>query len=139
MRDVEKLKLSPEDLGRGYREDEISFVMRAHQIGLSAAELVNGAEKVREFMSPPSVRPEWAQVSVMADVADERDRARDTAVRLEQELAEAERNLTEQNNDLVKGTLLAVRRQVEHTLTEAGQLAISRAVDRVASNLGVSL
>lgn len=69
----------------------------------------------------------------------ERDRARETAVRLEQELAEAERKLDAQNNDLVKGVLLEVRRQGEHTLTEAGRVAIARAVERSAHNFRVTL
>lgn len=138
---MEKIERSPEVMARAYREDDLMYVFRAFQSGISVDDLLEGAEKMRAFMESTSAgeRPEWAQVSAMVDTIDERDRARDTAVRLEQELAEAEKRLNERNDNLVKGVLLELTRQGNHTLTEAGRIAIKRAVSNAAEKFGVTL
>lgn len=93
---------------------------------------------MRELSASSKVK-DWADTAQVAEILAERDRARDTAVRLEQELAEKETELAAQNDDLVKGVLMAVRRHADHTLTEAGQIAIRRAVEHVARDCGVTL
>lgn len=97
---------------RGYREDEITMTMRAYAVGVTVDTLVADAEKLRGFMNSTALpqRPDWADVAQFADITAERDRARATAVRLEQELAEKERELDETRQHLIKGVLLEVQR-----------------------------
>lgn len=96
------------------------------------------SELMRE-LSAQTEEKDWADTTQFAEILAERDRARDTAVRLEQALAAAEQQLEAKNDDLVKGVLLEIRRHSTHTLTEAGRLSISRAVERAAGKFGVTL
>lgn len=87
----------------------------------------------------PSGRPEWADVMTATDLAAERDRARETAVRLEQELAEKQRELDEARVHLVKGVLMEVRRIGGNAVTDAGRDAIRYSTYRAAERFGVTL
>lgn len=126
---------------RGYREDDMSWVFRARKEGLSVDELLADAVKVRAFMDSTGGgdEPDWSHVSAMADVLAERDEAQAEVGRLGALLAENVRDLDEARANLTAGVLMAVRRQAEHTLTEAGQIAIRRAVAVVAGQFGVAL
>lgn len=126
---------------RGYREDDMGWVFRARREGLSVDELLADAVKVRAFMDSTGGGgdPDWSHVSAMADVLVERDEALTEVSRLGALLAENVRDLDEARANLTAGVLMAVRRQAEHTLTEAGQIAIRRAVAVVAGQFGVAL
>lgn len=126
---------------RGYREDEMGWVFRARREGLSVDELLADAVKVRAFMDSTVGGDvlDWSHVSAMADVLAERDEAQAEVGRLGALLAENVRDLDEARANLTAGVLMAVRRQAEHTLTEAGQIAIRRAVSVVAGQFGVAL
>lgn len=137
---METIQVPAQALMRGNREDDLMFVFRAHQHGIAVDDLVSEAEKIRAFMesAPAEGRPEWSTVSTFADLLDERDRARATAVRLEQELAEAERKLAEENDDLVKGVLLEVRR-LGGRKNGPEWSAICDVVNRSAEHFGVQI
>ncbi|KKI16397.1 MULTISPECIES: hypothetical protein [unclassified Leucobacter] len=130
---MEQPQTTKYDAQRGYREDELATVMRAHQSGITAEELVAGAERVRTFMEQKG-RPDWADVAQFADITAERDRARATAVRLEQEVAahDGAQELA------MKGALL----QVLHEATNFGKqdlAAVRTAVGDAAKKFGITL
>ena len=122
---------------RGLREDEIAIALRAHAAGVEVETLVADAEKLRAFMETPerAARPDWADVAQFADITAERDRARDTAARLEQELAEKERELDETRQHLIKGTLQHALALARTDTTRSG----IRVVQLTAEKFGVEL
>lgn len=80
-------------------------------------------------------RPDWADVAQFADITAERDRARDTAVRLEQELEAKARELDETRQHLIKGVLLEVLR-AGHAEPERSGVWVAR---YAATKFGVEL
>lgn len=102
---------------------------------MEAASREAGTLTERALASNRTMLPDEAQA--FADIAAERDRARNTAVRLEQELAEKERELDETRQNMIKGVLLEVRRW-QSDLTGA-DLTVRAATNAAAQKFGVTL
>lgn len=100
---------------------------------MEAASREAGTLAERALASSRTMPPD--EVQAFSDIAGERDRARDTAVRIEQELAEKERELEETRNHMIRGVLLEVQRT--YCLDpERSAIFISQAV---AEKFGVAL
>ncbi|PRI11910.1 hypothetical protein B4915_02200 [Leucobacter massiliensis] len=84
---------------------------------------------------PPQERPDWADVAQFADISAECERARATAVRLEQELAEKQRELDDARANLVKGALMSVLMQSRMAPGQSATWCVRQAGEK----LGVTL
>lgn len=129
-------------------EDALAWTMRIRAAGLTVQEVIAESGDVAAFLTKREQRPEWSEVAQFADIITERDRARETAVRLEQELAESERKRIEdatklaayemEADNLVKGVLMEVRRAGSQKPAPEWA-AVCDVVARSAEKFGVSL
>ncbi|WP_449281223.1 hypothetical protein [Leucobacter sp.] len=130
---IEKMQLGAERLAnyaQGYADgvDTVTAALTSHAAHAFEDASVEAQQK----------RPEWAEVAQFADITAERDRARETAVRLEQELAEKERELDETRQHMIKGVLLAVQREAINFST-SDAAAVQCATSDAAEKFGVEL
>lgn len=129
-------------------EDALAWTMRIHAAGLDVQAVITESGDVAEFLAKRVQRPEWSDVAHFAEMAAERDRARETAVRLEQELAESERKRIEDGtklatyeleaDNLIKGVLMEVRRAGSQKPAPEWA-AVCDVVARAAQKFGVEL
>lgn len=123
------------------REDALVWALKVAESRVPVSVVLDDADRISNFLNgegSTAQRPEWAEVSAFQDVVAERERARDTAARLEQELAEKQRELDTARDNMTKGALLRVLFESKN-FASTDAAAVALAVNDAAKNFGVTL